>query len=219
MNDVTQILHLMIKIALLDPYPVVHFGFKAFFRKTEYISVVNTFSKAKDLYSFLKDNTIDALILEMELSDESAVQIIKNIKANYPKIAVIIYTSLPQTIYGISLLKAGAVGYLSKEISKKVMIEAIKKVVEYGYHITSNFANEINNNVDLSRPRNAYGTLSPREIEVLKLLIKGKRNIEISNSLNINQKTVNTYKTRIMRKLEVENPVDLFQQARNFDIA
>ena len=61
-------------------------------------------------------------------------------------------------------------------------------------------------------------SLSPREIEVLKLLIEGKRNIEISASLKINQKTVNTYKTRLMRKLEVENPVDLFQQARNFDL-
>jgi DNA-binding CsgD family transcriptional regulator len=60
--------------------------------------------------------------------------------------------------------------------------------------------------------------LSRREVEVLKLLIEGKRNIEISASLKINQKTVNTYKTRLMRKLEVENPIDLFQQARNFDL-
>ena len=98
------------------------------------------------------------------------------------------------------------------------MLEAIEKVVGNGYHITSNFAHKISNNVDLSQPRNAYETLSPREIEVLKLLIEGKRNIEISVSLKINQKTVNTYKTRLMRKLEVENPVDLFQQARNFDL-
>jgi DNA-binding CsgD family transcriptional regulator len=60
--------------------------------------------------------------------------------------------------------------------------------------------------------------LSRREVEVLKLLIEGKRNIEISASLKINQKTVNTYKTRLMRKLEVENLIDLFQQARNFDL-
>ena len=209
----------MIKIALLDPHPVVHKGFKSFFRKTEHISVVKTFLNTEELYVFLENEPIDALILEMELTNYSAIRVIKTIKENHPNTSIIIYTSLPQTIYGISLLKAGAAGYLSKGVSRKVMIEAIEKVVGNGYHITTNFANELNNNIDLSRPRNAYETLSPREVEVLKLLIEGKRNIEISSSLNINQKTVNTYKTRLMRKLEVKNPVDLYQQAKNYNLA
>ena len=98
------------------------------------------------------------------------------------------------------------------------MIEAIEKAVKLGYHITSNFANEISNNVDLSRPRNAYGTLSSREIEVLKVLVEGKRNIDIAQTLKINQKTVNTYKSRLMKKLDVKNQVDLFQQARNLEL-
>lgn len=209
----------MIKIALLDPHPVVHKGFKSFFRKTEHISVVKTFLNTEELYVFLENEPIDALILEMELTNDSAIRVIKTIKENHPNTSIIIYTSLPQTIYGISPLKAGAAGYLSKGVSRKVMIEAIEKVVGNGYHITTNFANELNNNIDLSRPRNAYETLSPREVEVLKLLIEGKRNIEISSSLNINQKTVNTYKTRLMRKLEVKNPVDLYQQAKNYNLA
>lgn len=209
----------MIKIALLDPHPVVHKGFKSFFRKTEHISVVKTFLNTEELYVFLENEPIDALILEMELTNDSPIRVIKTIKENHPNTSIIIYTSLPQTIYGISLLKAGAAGYLSKGVSRKVMIEAIEKVVGNGYHITTNFANELNNNIDLSRPRNAYEKLSPREVEVLKLLIEGKRNIEISSSLNINQKTVNTYKTRLMRKLEVKNPVDLYQQAKNYNLA
>ena len=208
----------MIKIALLDPHPVVHKGFKSFFRKTEHIAVVGTFSKTFELYPYLEDHSIDALILEMELAGDNAIQVIKKVKKAYPNTSIIIYTSLPQSIYGISLLKEGASGYLSKEANRKVLMEAIEKVVHSGYNITTNFAHEINNNIDLSRPRNAYETLSPREIEVLKLLVEGKRNIEIAPNLEINQKTVNTYKTRLMKKLEVKNQVDLFQQARNFDL-
>jgi DNA-binding NarL/FixJ family response regulator len=208
----------MIKVALLDPHPVVNKGVKSFFRKTEHIMVVGTFSDAKGLFHFIEKNKIDVLILEMELDGDSAVQLIKWVKSKLPETAIIIYTSLPQSIYGISPLKAGAAGYLSKQVSRKIMLEAIEKVVGNGYHITSNFANKITNNIDLSKPRNTYEMLSRREVEVLKLLIEGKRNIEISASLKINQKTVNTYKTRLMRKLEVENPIDLFQQARNFDL-
>ena len=205
----------MLKLVLLDPHPVVQKGFKTFFKKTENITVCGTFSKINELFDFLKENTVDVVVLEMELPDCSAVQTIHRIKEKYQSVSVLIFTSLPQSIYGISLLKAGAVGYLSKQVSQKVMIEAIEKAVKLGYHITSNFVNEISNNVDLSRPRNTYGTLSSREIEVLKFLVEGKRNIDIAQTLKINQKTVNTYKSRLMKKLDVKNQVDLFQQARN----
>ena len=205
----------MLKLVLPDPHPVVQKGFKTFFKKTENITVCGTFSKINELFDFLKENTVDVVVLEMELPDCSAVQTIHRIKEKYQSVSVLIFTSLPQSIYGISLLKAGAVGYLSKQVSQKVMIEAIEKAVKLGYHITSNFANEIINNVDLSRPRNAYDILFSREIEVLKFLVEGKRNIDIAQTLKINQKTVNTYKSRLMKKLDVKNQVDLFQQARN----
>ena len=208
----------MLKLVLLDPHPVVQKGFKTFFKKTENITVCGTFSQINELFDFLKENTVDVVVLEMELPDGSAVQTIRRIKEKHQSVSVLIFTSLPQSIYGISLLKAGAVGYLSKQVSQKVMIEAIEKAVKLGYHITSNFANEISNNVDLSRPRNAYGTLSSREIEVLKFLVEGKRNIDIAQTLKINQKTVNTYKSRLMKKLDVKNQVDLFQQARNLEL-
>ena len=205
----------MLKLVLPDPHPVVQKGFKTFFKKTENITVCGTFSKINELFDFLKENTVDVVVLEMELPDGSVVQTIRRIKEKYQSVSVLIFTYLPQSIYGISLLKAGAVGYLSKQVSQKVMIEAIEKAVKLGYHITSNFVNEISNNVDLSRPRNTYGTLSSREIEVLKFLVEGKRNIDIAQTLKINQKTVNTYKSRLMKKLDVKNQVDLFQQARN----
>ena len=101
------------------------------------------FTKSDDLFDFLNENDLDALVLEMDLGGDSTVRIIKKIKKEFPEIAMIIFTALTQTIYGISLLKAGPAGFLSKEIEGKVMIEAVEKVVQYGYHITSNFANGI----------------------------------------------------------------------------
>jgi two-component system invasion response regulator UvrY len=208
----------MLKLVLLDPHPVVQKGFKTFFENNDSIIVCDTFTSIDALFEFLSENELDVVIMEMELPDGSAVNTIKKIKKNYPNISILIYTSLPQTIYGISLLKAGALGYLSKQVKKEVLIEAIEKVVKLGYHITSNFANQITNNIDLSRPRNAFGTLSSREIEVLKFIVHGKRNVEISKTLKLSQKTINTYKSRLMKKLEVENQADLYQQARNLDL-
>ena len=157
----------MIKLVLLDPHPVVQKGFKTFFKKTENITVKGTFTTIKELVDFLSRDTAGVVVLEMELPDGSAVDNIRKVKLMHSKIAILIYTSLPQSIYGVSLLKTGALGYLSKKVSRKVLIEAIEKVVTIGYHITSNFANQISNNIDIKKPRNAYGTLSSREVEVL----------------------------------------------------
>ena len=107
----------MLKLVLLDPHPVVQKGFKTFFKKTENITVCGTFSKINELFDFLKENTVDVVVLEIELPDCSAVQTIHRIKEKYQSVSVLIFTSLPQSIYGISLLKAGAVGYLSKQVS------------------------------------------------------------------------------------------------------
>ena len=208
----------MIQIALLDPHPIVQKGFKSFFKNTSHIEVLGTFTKIKQLFDFLLENYIDIIIMEMELKDGSSVQTVKKIKSLYPDTLILIYTSLKESVYGLSILRAGARGFLSKEISQETLIEAIEKVYHDGYHITSNFANQINKNVDLHRPRNAYGTLSSREIEVLKFLIDGKRNIEIAATLKINQKTVNTYKSRLMKKLDVNNAADLYQQAFNLEL-
>jgi DNA-binding NarL/FixJ family response regulator len=98
------------------------------------------------------------------------------------------------------------------------MADAINKIKSYKLHIANNFNNELKLDLDIEKPRNRFWTLSSREIEVLKYLTDGKRNIEIAERLNINQKTVNSYKNRMMHKLNVNNMFDLCLQAKNMNL-
>ena len=98
------------------------------------------------------------------------------------------------------------------------MAEAISKIHNNKLYITNNFNNQLNLEIDLERPRNSLGKLSARETEVLKYLTDGKRNIKIAQQLKINQKTVNTYKNRMMQKLQVNNMFYLSLQAKNMNI-
>ncbi|MDA0200972.1 MAG: LuxR C-terminal-related transcriptional regulator [Bacteroidetes bacterium] len=107
---------------------------------------------------------------------------------------------------------------MSKNVDASVMADAIHKINCYKLYITNNFNNELSLDLDLEKPRNDYGTLSSREIEVLKFLTEGKRNIEIAECLKINQKTVNTNKNRMMHKLKVNNLFDLYVQAKNLNL-
>jgi DNA-binding NarL/FixJ family response regulator len=208
----------MINLLLIDPQPVVRCGFKTFLSDFDFLNVVYVAEDINGAIDFIKSNPVDVLISEMTFSDISPVKLIKKVKKTNPEIDVIFFTSQDQQIYSVPLLRAGATGFLSKNIKASVMADAIHKIKSFKLHITNNFNNELKLDLDIEKPRNRFGTLSSREIEVLKYLTDGKRNIEIAERLNINQKTVNTYKNRLRHKLKVDNMFDLYLQAKNMNL-
>ena len=208
----------MINLLVLDPHPVVRCGFKTFLKGCDFVKIVKCVENIEQAMEIVDNHHIDILITEMVLNDESPINLIAQAKKSCPEIEIIIYTSLDENIYSIPLLKAGAIGFLSKKVEACVLAEALSKIHNHKLYITNNFNNQLNLEIDLERPRNSFGKLSAREIEVLKYLTDGKRNIEIAQQLKINQKTVNTYKNRMMQKLQVNNMFDLYLQAKNMNI-
>ena len=205
----------MINLVVIDPHPIVRSGFKNFLSDFDFLEVIHVSEGLKGAIDFIESNPVDIVISEMVLDDESPINLINKIKSIKPETNVIFFTNQDQEIYSIPLLKAGAMGFLSKNICASVLADAIKKIKSYKLYITNNFNNELKLDLDMEKPRNNFGKLSSREIEVLKYLTDGKRNIEIAECLKINQKTVNTYKNRMMHKLKVTNMFDLYLQAKN----
>ena len=208
----------MINLLIIDPQPVVRCGFKTFLSDFDFLNVVYAAEDVDEALAYINSNTVNVLISEMSFSEISPVKLIQKVKQLNPEIDVIFFTTQDQQIYSVPLLRAGATGFLSKNIKASVMADAIHKIKSYKLHITNNYNNELKLDLDIDKPRNRFGTLSSREIEVLKYLKDGKRNIEIAERLNINQKTVNTYKNWMMHKLNENNMFDLYLQAKNMDL-
>ncbi|MGB2311844.1 MAG: LuxR C-terminal-related transcriptional regulator [Flavobacteriaceae bacterium] len=208
----------MINLLVIDPQPIVRCGFKTILSEYDFLNVVYAAEDLEEAMDYMKSESVDVLISEMSFTNVSPINLIKKVKSLNPDIDVIFFTTQDQQIYSVPLLRAGAIGYLSKNIKASVMADAIHKIKSYKLHITNNFNNELKLDLDIEKPRNRFGTLSSREIEVLKYLTDGKRNIEIAKRLNINQKTVNTYKNRMMHKLNVDNMFDLYLQAKNMNL-
>lgn len=118
----------------------------------------------------------------------------------------------------MSTIRAGAFGYLSKTTELDYLISAVKKVGEGKMFITNELAQRLAFDEGTQKPRRHFRKLSTREVEILKLLPSGKRNKEIAQGLNLNEKTVSTYKARLMQKLNVDNLVDLLQQAKALEL-
>ena len=177
-------------INLLDPHPVVICGFKTFLDGCDFVNIVKCLENIEQAMEIVDNRHIDILITEMVLNDESPINLIAQAKKSCPEIEIVIYTSLDENIYSIPLLKAGAIGFLSKKVEACVLAEALSKIHNHKLYITNNFNNQLNLEIDLERPRKSFGKLSAREIEVLKYLTEGKKNHQNSTTAHNQQKKI-----------------------------
>ena len=167
------------------------------------------------LIETISEEKIDLIISEINLNGSSAMDILKILKKNKIDIPVVIFTSLSNEIKSLKLLKTGASGFLTKNLKKKTIRHILQEIAFSRYSSGElNKFTRLKNRFNFDYNTEKINSLSKRELQVLKLFFRGKRNIEISEKLKINQKTVNTYITRIMRKLEVNSKTDLFILAR-----
>ena len=128
------------------------------------------------------------------------------------------FSHQPEEIYAISTLKAGASGYLNKEASVDMIEEAVRKVHSGEISLSEKMDKHLRYE-DTRRSRSRmFKKLSTREVEVLKLLSIGRKNKEIAEELDINEKTVSTYKARLFKKLNVTNLIDLIHQAKHHNL-
>jgi DNA-binding NarL/FixJ family response regulator len=157
-------------------------------------------------------------MLEMDIPEINGIATLRKIKQEFPSTKVLMYSGQSEDVYALSTIRAGAFGYLSKTADVDYIISAIKKVAEGNMFITNELAQRLAFDEGTQKPRRFFRKLSTREVEVLKLLASGKRNKEVAEGLNLNEKTVSTYKARLMRKLNVDNLVDLLQQAKALEL-
>ena len=157
-------------------------------------------------------------MLELELPGFEGIHLIQELKEMHPKVRFMIFSNLKEEIYAINSLKAGASGYLCKTNPLSRLREAILKISSGGVYITNELAELIAFKQTGANPISAIEKLSRREIQVLRLLINGRKNTEIALALGISDKTVSTYRTRIMKKLNVSNIIDLARKTQDVDL-
>ena len=208
----------MIQTLVLDSNTIVHTGFEKIAKDSNQISLAPPAYLYNPAFKISTQYPIDIIVMDMELQGISPVTLIEKIREEYPQIKIIVFSNQPSKVYSISLLKAGATAYLSKKTNSELLLEAINYVYNKGFYVTSRRCTQLNYNINLEDPKTNFETLSPREIEVLKLLVEGTKNIDIAEKLDINQKTVNTYKTRILTKLNVDNSFDLYLHSKQLRI-
>lgn len=209
----------MKSIFIADHHPITRKGIACMLKKSKKFTIVGKANNGSELYENLRVSPPDILIMEIDLPEVHGINSLRRIKTEFPEMRVLIYSTHPEEIYALRSVKSGAAGYVPKTASTKLFLKALKQIGKGGIflneELTSTFTSR---NVEETSTISRYKKLSSREVEVLNLLSNGKRNKDIANALNINEKTVSTYKTRLLKKLKVDNLADLIHHSRMFQL-
>jgi two-component system invasion response regulator UvrY len=208
----------MMKILIVDSHPVVRKGLELFFKQKPDIEIVGSLNSGIEIFDFIRHHPVDVIISEIDLPELNGITALRAIKKENKSINVLMFSHQPEEIYAISTLKAGASGYLNKTASMEEIENAVR-TIHSGEISLSEKMDKHYRYEDTRRSRSRlFKKLSTREVEVLKLLSIGRKNKEIAEELDINEKTVSTYKARLFKKLNVTNIVDLIHQAEHHNL-
>ena len=208
----------MIKVCIADNYPVVHFGAKSYFKDHAEISIVANVGNFLMVRDILLTKEIDVLVLDLELEGLSSIFEVKSILKSFPKTKIIIYSGLSEQIYAPNAIKAGVSGFVHKKEKLETLGQSIVKVNQGKIILNETVKKNLALIAKQNKSERLYRKLSNREVEVLRYLSDGKKNNEIAKILNLNEKTVSTYKLRLLQKLNVTNLVDLVYKAKTLEI-
>lgn len=208
----------MITVCVADNFPVVHFGVKSYFKEHSEISIVANIGNFSMLNEILQIKEVDVLLLDLQLEGLTSIFEVKTLLKEFPKTKIVIYSNLTEQIYAPNAIKAGASGFIHKTAKLADVAEAIIKVQQGTIIMNENIKKNLALIAKQNKNERVYRKLSNREVEVLRYLSDGKKNHEIAEILKLNEKTISTYKLRLLTKLNVTNLVDLVNKAKTLEI-
>lgn len=208
----------MIKICIADSLPVVTRGLQSFFRGNTKMEIVGVAKNLESLLSVLNTKSCDILLLEVVLEGLSSIRDIKSLLKDYPETKIILFTTVSEQMYAPTAIKAGVSAYVSKNNELNELETIITKVMEGKVVFSETVKKSIEMLSKGKKSERLFKKLSTREIEVLRYLNDGKKNKEVAQILGLDEKTISTYKLRLLAKLDVTNLVDLLKKAKDLDI-
>jgi DNA-binding NarL/FixJ family response regulator len=199
----------MIKILIADDHTVVRRGLRQILLEGFAGAQIEEVADAEEMIKKVINAEWDVVISDLSMPGRSGLEALQQIRQINPKLPVLILSIHPEEQYALRVLKAGASGYLSKDMAPDELVNAVQRVMLGKKYITASIAEKLASVFDQDSDKSPHEYLSDREFSVLKLLASGKSVSEIAESLFLSVTTVSTYRARIMAKMNMKNNADL----------
>lgn len=202
-----------IKLMIVDPHPVVRAGIRFFVQDNIDYAIVAEAVSGQDAIRIARQTEINIMLIEIALNDRNGMDVIKQIKREFPDIALIVFSSHREDQYAIRALKAGASGFLSKQCDPEELLSAINQVASGLKFISPELAQEMANNLNNEHANEPHKLLSDREYQTMMMIASGKSVSDIARELSLSVKTISEYRARILIKMKLRHNAELTHYA------
>ncbi len=203
----------MINILIVDDHAVVRAGLRQIISGVAGMAVADEAGDAGEALSKIKKNVYSVVVLDISMPGKSGLDVLKEIRDSYPKLPVLMLSMYPEDQYAVRALRSGASGYMTKDSAPEELVTAIRTVAAGRKYISSDLAERLAYNLDADVKKEPHEILSDREYQVLCMIASGKTISEIADQLSLSVKTISTYRSRILEKMQLKNNAEMTNYA------
>ena len=203
----------MTKILLVDDHEVVRDGIKKIFDEQPETIVFGQAGTAVEALVLARADDWDVVVLDLSLGARSGLEVLKELNQIRPRLPVLILSMHSEEQYARRAFKGGAAGYITKDSPRTELLKAIKKVSKGGRYLSPTLAETLVFDIERGTDRPPHAALSDREFEVMKLIASGRKVTEIAGILSLSDKTISTYRARILEKMNMKTNAEIIRYA------
>jgi len=199
----------MLRILIADDHAIIRKGLKQILLEEYPSAIIEEVNDAEGVTKKTMSDEWDIIICDLSMPGRSGLDVVQQVKQNFPKLPVLILSIHPEEQYAIRVLRAGAAGYLSKDAATEELVKAVQRVLQGRKYVSSAIAEKMASELDQDTSKPPHEVLSDREFDVFKMLASGKTVSEIAEQLTLSITTVSTYRARILVKMNMKTNAEL----------
>ncbi len=203
----------MIRLFIADDHPLVRKGLREILQGEGDLKVIGEASNQQELLDGVEKTKPDVLITDLSMPGQGALGFLSELKHNHPKLPVLVLTMHPEERFAIRALRSGASCYLTKDTAPEEIIRAVRTLEKGKKYITGSLAEKLALEIEKDMEKDPHEGLSNREFQIMRALAEGKKVKEIASELSLSIHTVNTYKSRVMEKMNMKTVTELTRYA------
>lgn len=205
--------HMVTHILVVDDHAVVRQGVRQILSEQFQDAVIGEAASAQEMMEQMRRHNWDVVVLDVGMPGKSGLDALKDLKQAYPKLPILVLSAYPEDQLARRMLKAGAAGYLNKDSAPNELVRALRKILGGGKFVSAAVAELLAANLDDHFEKPLHEQLSDREYQVMCLIAVGKSLKEIADDLCVGVSTINTYRARILEKMQLRNNTELTHYA------
>jgi len=203
----------MIRVLIADDHEVVRRGLVNILEDEHGMSVVAEACDATEALEKARATDVDVVLLDISMPGMSGLDALKELRSERPLVPVLILSIHPEEQYAVRVMRAGAAGYLTKDTAPEELVRAIRSVIGGHKYISQSLAERLARELTDGMEKAPHERLSDREYQMMLLIARGKTASEIATGLSLSVKTVSTYRSRVLKKMNLRNNAEIMRYA------